>query len=236
MTPIDPNKLLENVTDIMMIDLLHYSSVVNASDLKYILNEPVKGVYICNSPDPVLLEGERYLTRSTYDEHMVYRHPLDTTHVRTGIPFGFIDIYDLSRVKEDIVNENGDTVLSYRNLISIRKMLRQQPIVNNNTIELVVMVALSCLRDACKYSRIVRINDVRNLIKNEYVDKGEVIDYISDVLDDLENKINEFIGNDTWHIYMHRIQNNMMIIEKVIDYRIYQYHVLDYANYTKLNN
>ena len=61
-------------------------------------------------------------------------------------------------------------------------------------------------------------------VKPEYQESIELYEYINNLLLELRTQLKEFIGKDIWIMHF-KVRNKFeILVEKTIDYRIYQWH------------
>jgi hypothetical protein len=213
---IDPNKLLETSKEVIIIDLLDKAMNLKDEQLKALIDPP-RGIYIKGSLKPYIVEGKRYFPKSIFELS-------DDNVIRSNYRF---NIEEVLTFKEDIYDEEGNVVISEQLLKTKSKYMSLSPDIPVIAIEVAVVLVVNYLNNICPYTRGVRTNCLENLIRPEYSNYITTEEYES-AYEKLLNTVFEFVGIDTWFIYFHRLKGTSLIIEKVIDYRIYRYHEIMY--------
>lgn len=214
----DPSKLLDKIKSVLIVDLLDHAMNLNV-ELQSSLLEPPLGLYVKGSPIPILKEGKQYYPRSRYLDNKAKIRDFST-------------VLDMT---EDVVDEHGEVVLSAVRLSRIGKYLTLVPDVPIVAIEVAKVMAIDYLCHICPHARIVNNVYLENLVKPEHrhlMQGGE----FEEAFEKLLSYIFEWVDEDNWFIYFIEIKGSNMIIKKVIDYRIYRYHELEYLEWQKVNS
>lgn len=200
--------VLNEIDEVMVIDLLEYALSI---DSKYIdmLEEPKKGIYLSGSIKPLMI----------FDNNKFYSKSLFRIEGS--------ELTNLSMImnsSEDIVDYNGEIVLSFSDKMKKKKYLLSEPNVPIVLINVALTIADNYLSSICEFSKTQYVNmSLNNLIKPEYhkLIEDEVFERL---FRKLTNKISLFIKNDTWNIYFYKQRGTSLIIEKSIDWRVYRYY------------
>jgi hypothetical protein len=210
----DPNTLLEYVKEILIVDLLDY--VLALDEEKHILPlvDPPQGVYLKGSIKPLLDINKKYYFKSKY----------------LNEEEGLIKTYkDVLQSKDDIVNEDGNIVLTLDFIRTRKKFLTIKPDINITAVDIAINLVLTYLNNLCPYTRYVSKPNLYYLIKPEYHNLIEDNVY-EEAFDSLLTNVYNFVNNDIWFIYFHRVKGSTLIIEKTCDYRIYEWTKLMYES------
>lgn len=198
---------LLNPKEVLVLNLLDYISELDIHYSSYFA-DPYPGIYIANKVEPVLLPNTVYYTDD-------------------GIRFTLED-FEIDKYTGSVTDEYGNMLLS-RYVMSMQKsFLSKTPTLPVFAIKIAHIYALSVVDDATPYVR----DKTKTTEAIRYLKPGGYI-YVyngmfSIALDELLKTISEFINNDIWNIYFIKLNNTDLIIEKSIDYRIYEWHKLKY--------
>lgn len=206
---INPNKLLDKIESVLIIDLLEVVSVLE-DELLEALVLPPPGVYVKNSLKPIIDYTKTYYTRQNY-----LQKPIDVYNVE-----------QLLKLKSDILNQEGETVLNYEEVILRKNMLFDKPTLPTVAVKLAVSIMLDYLTTIAPYTRCLKYDRQEQLVRGEYHELIET-DTFEHRFESLLDSIFDFVNEDVWHIYFTRIKGTTFVLEKVVDYRIYRYHELE---------
>jgi hypothetical protein len=214
---IDPNKLLDQTTSIMIIDLLEHAMSVTSELHLNALVAPPAGLYMSKTMTPFMWSDREYYLRSKYHTEAGRIHRLD----------------DVLCVNEDIVDAHGATVITAAQLAVRKRYIRLEPDIPVTAMEMVLVLINDYLNAIAPYARTLPSKRQESYVRPEYwhlIDAG----IYEDVFEPLLDQIFSFVGSDTWHIYFTRLKGSVLVIEKVIDYRIYRYHELQHLEHLAL--
>lgn len=217
MDNITSNDVLNQIEEICVIDLLEPTLGLSQKLLDTLIPDPA-GIYIKGQIDPLFYDGRTYIL---VDKNNAKLFECNTSHIlqyvteTTPIPE--------FKMSNAIVDTSGKTVVKLRQLNSYKKFITTTPTYPVVAANMVEAVLLHYLYTVCRYNR-----HTINLYK--FVKASEEYSIIVDKeefqieLDAYIDKIMNFIGNDYFHIYFHKKQGCSLILEKAVDYRIYQYY------------
>ena len=209
--------------DIEVTERLILSSISSASliDQQYgrFLLPPPKGIYKVGEVNPCM-----FLTKTYFHEDEKGSFFTDKTFFqfsgKTILP-----ISDIRLVKSNVYDETGKIVIPAYMMLDKERYLSSEPSVPYRGILLVELLIrnfidfVSSIPGRRRYPGRIESHLIPEFINNSVVDSLEVI------CQSLFLQIEQFIGNDRWHIYyIKRVQFDI-IIEKTIDYRIHYYNV-----------
>jgi hypothetical protein len=170
-----------------------------------IFKENPKGIYIVGKIDPVLTDGEYYYTKSGLDK---------------GIP-----IQNIDTVNEDVYNSKGKIVINEFIMRNKRKFLK-----NNSSYSYYGIKAIRA------YVNKIIENNSAYIVNRRYLDSfincfkpefqkpilNQEID-IDFLLNQLSEQVYKFIEKEPWTIYLTKQLGSICLIQKTIDYRIYDW-------------
>lgn len=198
-----------------------------------ILEEDTNDLYLRGNTQPILHENGIYFTESNY--YALIRHISETTS-----PIINYDSYRLKDFKtiiskpETIFDQTGNIVITATDLINYNKLL----IVGSNLpiigLRLVETIITEHLLQSLKKITVFRNYDLYNLIKPEY---HYVINenILPEMFDKLLTQIDNWIGDDIWYMCFTKITSTTFIIEKICDYRVWDWHKIQEENLLKEN-
>jgi hypothetical protein len=201
-------QLLHENKETYVIDVLDHVLSVDEDPYMIALKEPVKGIYLPGSIDPIVRADSLYYPKSKLYEKNTNIKSID-------------EIFDL---KEDLVDREGKVVLSYRDLKLKAKYLKREPTVPAVGVKMAIGVVLHYLNNLYCHTHVNTIPyRLENFIKKEYMELY-YSDAYSSVFENLLEQVMNFIGKDYYFIYFYRVKGTCLFIEKCIDYRIYKYY------------
>lgn len=207
----------KNITEVLnyaqstlVVSLLEH---VIELDEKYqeALIPPPEGIYLLGAIQPVLEIGKTYYPKSKYlqPEHLF--------HATT-------DIDALLTLKDDIVNQNGDLVIRFRDLVTSRRYFKPSPTLPVIALKAAIGVVEQYLVSVSRHSRRTHpAYRIENLVlpgNDNLVDSDDYMHGFERLLD----IVTSFVNGDHWNLYHTKIKGTNLIIEKGIDYRILRYY------------
>lgn len=207
---IDPMVLLNKVSSTLVIDVLDHVYKLDDELLLHAPIAPPRGIYMKRTTKPLLIEGHLYYLEKNFSSGV---------HIQ--------DLAQVLLVDSAILDHHGETIISRLELRKFRHLLSIGSDLPVGAINVATHLVMDRLIKSAPYARCIRTNKLHNLINDEYL---YVIDedLYEDVLYDMLDEVLAFINGDNWHIYFTRIMGTTIIIEKVIDWRIYRYHELEW--------
>lgn len=208
----DANKMLIKTKETLVLNLLDH--VVNLDDLYRVdcYEEPRKGIYLSGSIDPIFYADSKYFWKNDQS---------------VNIPI--LNIHELLTTFRTVIDSTEKVIIRGDTLFKQRKFLQTQPDIPVMAIKAAVATIIKYLNSLCSFTHVNDISyNLYRLVKNEYRDlvnndEFDVIFY------DLVSKVQDFVGEDTWHIYFYKVRGTSIIIQKTIDYRIYDWYRIKYG-------
>lgn len=200
-------EVYNHVEQATVIDLMEH---VTAMDTAYqeALIEPPAGIYITGAIEPILLGDRKYFARSGYQNSK-----------GAGI-----DLRNLFDIKDDILNENGDLVLSFKDIVHKKRFINFAPTIPVTALKVAVGIVEQYLISSCHHSkRSHPTYRLEYLVKPEFQHLVINDDYIEQFAR-LRDRVMEFIRDDRWQVYYTRLRGTSLIIEKGLDYRVCCYY------------
>ena len=202
-----PEDLLKKVTSYTLVDLQH-QSIKLMNEFGDVFVPPKEGLYLEGFVDPILKGNKLYYARKDFQKRKAIKS-LD--HV--------IDLDD------DIYDDQKNIVMSRRFINNKKKHLTTRPKISISAIFAIRACILNYLYGVCRYARVGLRLSPESFIIDDFIDKlneKSMESFFSEILEE----IHDFIGEDTWHIYFCRTKNTVLVIEKSIDYRIFDWYRL----------
>lgn len=204
---IDFNELLKP-TEVQIIDLMSYIPHIDEDPYFVALFDPTPGVYLPGAIDPILSWVNPAYPASKFGVSMA---------AITGLQ-------GLKECKEPLVNSKGVTICTAAELKKAIKHMTDTPTLPVNMLKVMLAILNTHLTTMCVKTRTrISSSSYQHLVRPEYQHLIEDDSYVI-ALDQLLLDINQFIRNDTFHIYFTKLLGTSVIIEKTIDYRIYEWY------------
>lgn len=202
---IDPITLLTQPKEVMIIDLLSPVSLVPEKYLNTLI-PPTAGIYIKGRQDPVIDFSKKY-----YKAHVLYKSEIEIS-----------SIDELLSLKSDLINEKGDIVFQYDNFATRADLLTYGPSLPIVAIRLAKNMILERMFLLAPHTSKMGYVRPSNFFKEGYSYLADEVfdDYFEGIFDDIFN----FVHKDNWFMYTVALSGTSLIVEKIVDYRIYVYH------------
>lgn len=208
------SELLLRTTQTLMVDAVQ--------ELQYLLNnypevlmDNPKGVYQVGHLFPVLKEGEYYYTRAG---------------LKKGTP-----IKDLDKVNEAVFDRNGLLLINDFAMKHKRQFLSNESSISKAGLHAVYCFINKKIEDNCAYSRFRRYEEQFLMcFKPEYhhaIRQGEID--VDLMFGGLSERINSYIQNEPWTIYFVKKISTLILVEKTVDFRIYDWTLQKEAEQNK---
>jgi hypothetical protein len=205
-------ELMNNTpSGVLVVDARHYAMSV-PKEIQEMVIDCDEGIYFNGATKPLLLmQFGPYGTALDYRDHGMITKPLTLDEILCS--------------RMDIVNRAGVTVISASTLVHRRTSLHTKPKCSKAMINAVIAIVLDRL-----YSINAVVNNNKGYryklplyLKIEECERDK-IDKFTDSFQPVLDELLKFIGNDIWHMYFHKEMNNLLLIEKTVDFRIYDWH------------
>jgi len=204
---VDLNELLQP-TEMTLIDMLPY--VVEWDDDPYLnaLVAPPVGIYLPGSVEPVLHSNGKYYPQSKLGEE---------AHLIT-------DLTQIYNVTEPIVDKNGIVLTTPDKLRRLKRYITTQPQVPAMAIKVACSIAIAFINNLSIYTRSPRNTyHLSRLVSDQHFDLIATEAY-ENLLDEMLLSLNAFVGKDRHHIYFTRLKGTSLVVEKTIDFRVYDWY------------
>ncbi len=194
------------VTATVLIDTIPAASAIESLLGPNVLRPPTPGIYASRSATPFLKAGEYY-------------YKIDDINGNTPIK-GIEDVHG------DIFNQKGDLVH-----IAKKKMeLSMHPTVPAQGMKIVYayvdMLVTLATHEWTKET--LSLSDTFDQFIEPKIhadDKFKIYQTMIDQMKDIKHIVLDFIGSNGWIMHLMRFKGTDIVIEKTIDYRIYQWSV-----------
>lgn len=201
-------------------DLLQATAVLVLDGEKYMLSLAVHGI------DDCVPEGETGLflpwSNKPFLPDGVY-YPIDRVGDDTA---AITDMDTVVKTKVPLINPAYPSrVIGPKMISKYRRLLSSSPPVNMPMMDLLMGYVVEIIDSTAPVNKYHtnRFPKVVNALKSDRVSRT-VYDLLEASLDDLFLTVRSFIGADKWHIYDIKRSGNNIIIEKLIDYRIFDWY------------
>lgn len=200
-------EVYNHVEEALVIDLMEHVTSMEEPYQRALLDAP-SGVYITGAIEPIMSADRKYYPRSLY-----------------GNPDSVIkDLKDIWKIKDDIVNEAGDTILSFKDMVHKKKFINFEPTIPATALKVAVGIVEQYIISSCCHSkRNHPTYRLEYLVRPEF--QGLIIndEYIQQFAR-LRDCVMDFIRDNRWHVYFTRIKGTSLIIERGLDYRVCCYY------------
>lgn len=194
--------LLKETKAVLVLNLFDYiHDLIDKYNHTFI--DPDPGIYLVGSDIPLLKHNQAYYSESSY---------------LTQTPISSLD-----DVEEPILNQDGEIIIPKYIMLRKDKMLSSTPFLPVRAFQIVYALVQHVIDQVLPYTPAKDYQkDILQYVKPEFhhlVTEG----YFESILYKLINDIYMFIGSDNWNIYYIKSQRSDLIIEKSIDYRVYDW-------------
>ncbi len=199
-------ELLRKVEEVMVIDVYSHASSI-PDNLLATLKEPEQGLYHKGGFKPVITLNDKCY------------------HGNSQTPLKFDEVIDTQR---NIYNENGELLLDAAMYRRDRKFYTTDAPMFGTAMRLATAVALKTVDEYCpKFKPSPNEIDYYRYIKPEFHYLVEENEY-DEIFHPISKQVIDFVNNYNWNMFFHRSRGNALIIERGIDWRIYDWHRIQY--------
>lgn len=199
-------------TEIMILSIYNQAVMIE-SQFGEMLEPAKKGIYRIGEVRPCIDLTKTYYTQKTV--------------VEMGITVSrATQITDFNSVKDTVIDENGNIIIHSGIMANKNRYLSNTPTVPSRgilIIEFLVNIFIDSFSNRGKYSASHK-NKILSMVKPEYrsiVEDG----VLENLCESLFVQISNFIKNDVKHIYFVKLTGIDLLIEKTIDFRIYEWEL-----------
>ena len=210
-------------TEQMLIDLQDNFCISKLSTKLSEYCKPNKpGIYTTTSHNPVLVPNNKYYTR----EGLMTNKPITQE--------------EFPSIVENVYNSDGTLAVSSFLMRDKSSLLSTKPKINQaipNIVHLVINDYLKSMRYRDFDSEDL-IYSLKHFIRQDKQDEidSNFIDEIVVIIDPIILSIMDFVDEDIHHIYFVDLLNDQnLVIRKTVDFRIYEYTKLQYAEPEEIN-
>jgi len=203
---IHPNDLLSVVNGLIILDLMDKAyDLIGDSRLDGIV-EPPEGIYIKGALEPYF----------KYSEGLVSLN-------ENGAPISHPNAASILNHMLDVVDSEGNMVLRASQLKDKFEYLTPEPTAPITIIKLAETIMLRYITTVCKYSRLTSKYSFYSLCGD--ADPDAIEEAIEEAYSPHMDELINFVANSTWNIYFKTMKGSTLIIEKSVDWRIYDWHM-----------
>jgi hypothetical protein len=206
--PVPENELL-TPTGVLVLDADKYADFLMGDGLLNKVVTPEEGLYLPWSVKPFLPAGV-YYPAGRYGDELLAITSLDA----------LLDI-DCPVVHEKYPKR----IIQHTVIKKYKKLLRKQPPYNISAVKLIFAFVVATIRGLAPVNsyHVGRFPTIEDCLDEQY-HTVEVSDTIECALDSLYLALREFVGRDTWHLYDMKLVGTSIVIEKLIDYRVFDWY------------
>lgn len=196
--------VLLRVDGVLVIDLLQHVVTLEEHPYMQSFEEPPAGIYLIGSLDPIICDRKPGFYSETGQLVVDYKHALEGN--------------------DHITSQDGTVVLSKKILRSRARFFKTEPTIPATAVKAAVSVIKRYLSILCRHGcNMLASYRLENLVKLDYRELIEKDEYMI-AFEKLIDQVAEFVGDDVWCIYYSRLRGCQLVIEKGIDFRIYEYY------------
>lgn len=214
-------QLLKTPVATIMISIMN-----EATQMQYAygdqLSSPIAGLYGVGQIDPCLRYDRPYFEEVTVNGGQHFKQ-----------------IQDINTIKGAVYDHAHNLVLNHYQVANKDKWLKSHPTVPATALKLVYYLLQMNLDSICPYKSFNynTTDKILRLIKpgcEDLYHSGE----LENLLQNLFSRVHDFIRMDNWNIYFQKFVGCDIMIEKMCDYRIYDWYVIkeQIAHQNKLNS
>jgi hypothetical protein len=209
-------ELLNKVTGVAVMDLLDKTSLIEEF-----------------AENMVPLQEGLY---SNTTHKMVFSHKTSQYYAldEAGNKTKLVTLKDFQRCKLTIINEaNGFIQKPDLRSLTIRRNLVETPIVDYRRMDIVEKIIDDFLYGLCPHTKTTMNSyPLDKLLKpNLPEEKRErLINNLESMLVTVIDEISQFVGSDTWHFYFTKRKGSSIIINKTVDFRIFDWYRIKWAH------
>ena len=204
------DKLLSELKESIILDILPYALLIEKEYSKY-LKPPPEGVYLKNSRKPILEPNKVYYKKSNVHDLVIFGN-------KSYAIYPIVPISSISEVNETLLDSNYNVLLPEYVMSNKSKYLSNIPNLPVVGLSVVESYLLSLFSNNNHNTTII------NYLTNEGIDlynSGDID--IETLINDLIYQCRLFIGNDIHFIYDISFNSSNVIIDKLVDIRIYEW-------------
>ena len=212
------NDVLNHRVDTMVFDIITDALLLEDHFLDK-LQDPEPGLYTPGELHPLFCANKQYYRGKdiTFED--------GATKKMTAVSAKPItDLMTLKKDFDDIYDRSLSLVCSKKRLSSIAKFLTPKPTVPAVAMKLAIGAISKKLSQRTKNTVTAPGSyNLTTLIRPELLNQFDQDDELI-AFPYLMDKVDRFIGNDTWNIYTVDVKGTLVIVTKGIDYRIFCYY------------
>lgn len=205
------------VKEILILDLLEEAYKVPEDPFLHAIEPEKEGLYLPGGTEPLLTLDKRYYPSSIYNALNLSKSVSKEHHLKT--------LEQIKNCSEDLYDEKGNLVISARKLRQYNRYFKEEPTVPANLIKVSAAMAMEHLsRIDIRASFNGEHPEIEELILPEYhglITHGDLYLGYFDLYITLEN----FISQDSWHLYRVTLKGTTLYVEKQMDLRIYEWYL-----------
>lgn len=219
--------LIAHNKEAAIFDINKHVAQVIAKHPEYlqILRKSPEGIYIPGNIEPVVVFIHDYFYKD-----------VDGINDRTKIQDFKNNIDEVLSSGRDIVDRSGRVVITAQSARVLKKIRKREVSPRDMLMKVGIGIVLGYLNSLCKYTSIT-YSDYRfdRLVKDEYLEvKYEQA--MEAAFDPLLLEVRDFVGKDNYNFYFYKVKGTSLILEKSIDYRIYDWYRIKFEELEKQEN
>lgn len=207
--------LLREVLEIKLIELTPHVLGLE-QELVDALEDGSQGIYLPNTIEPVFHQNKKYIISKEDGKDQVYVTTKDLWDIIQG---------KMELPEGHIYNEKGNSIMSRSAFMRLKTYMSLGSLVQTKACEAAIAVVIEQLSELNPHTHVAeRHYRLRSLVKPGFEELIENSRYQT-AFDNLVLEVMRFVGRDTWNYYHIKVNGTTLVIEKGLDYRIYQWHL-----------
>jgi len=204
-------ELLEINKEILIINILDYVVAIDSDPYLISLKDPEEGIYLTGSMEPIFSKSNFYITKDKFNKPMLLANDI-------------LDLETILSATNDVYDISGNLIMTAEDIRKKSKYLRLAPTIPVIGVKMGVATVLKYLNSLCVYTHVSSSKyNQESLVKEEALHLVNSEEY-DIAFESLLDRVAKFIGKDTWHIYFYKVRGTNLIIQKTVDFRIYQWY------------
>lgn len=216
----------------LTLDISAFAHQIELRCADYLLPAP-KGMYLKNRLEPVMVDGHNYYVHKGLKAHL---------------------IKDINLIKETVYDEFGQQLIPQMFMLNKAKYLSNTSFLPYRGAKLAEMMVVDQMRNACgpyhfqsafplkkmlghmvelppRTVKVYRsesevfqdINEGRGV--DPIHEEDTIVSLLEDAYRSIRREVALFIGNNVWNIYIIKLVNTTVTMERFMDYRAYQWEL-----------
>lgn len=199
----------------LVLDLRNYIGACSAPSYQETLLPPPPGIYLKGATYPLVDMSKPHFARPTSKKN----HPQPQLKP-------LLNLGDVTP-NIDVVDVEGNVVLQGLDIYKFKNLLIDTPGYKYQAVRAACYFGVKAISQLCIHANVHPPFDYRAIFKPEAY--GLVEDESLDVFNQLKYSIASFVGEDELFLYYIKMTQSTLLIQKNVDYRIFEYYRIKFA-------